>query len=381
MKRKSVVASLLTIVVLGTFNNVALAKEKEDTKGSVEESLVDHDNVYYDEDIEYQLDLQLPNNQKYESLEIYDPVESVFDIKSAKIYVDGKEIPESEGKVEIGKDNRVTWKAINPSNYFSKKIQLRIIVRLKDGAEMKEEWKGENGSYNIPNVGHLVLNGNDEPTPKVTVTPPNPEDALIRKSVGLENDEQAFKDEVTINNDNTFYYRINFNTDTKKKIDTVKLVDDLEDVLSVEDVKVFEKGNNEKDVTGEQGKLDINKEESSFVYTFNDYKQTIGKKYYAIVKVQLKTDGDITKYTNGSKYTIPNTAYLEQDGDKMESNKVLVNVPLKVVPKKEYPQLGTIAKKNPFATFGVMMMIMGTGYYFIQNKISKKEKGIENEAE
>lgn len=381
MKRESIIASLLLITTLSSFGNVSLAEnsKKDDAKESVKETLVEHDDVYYDEDIEYLLDFQLPNNQKYETLEIYDPIESVFDIQSVKIFVDGKEIPESEGKVEIGKDNRVTWKATNPSNYFSKKLQLRIVVRLKDGAELKDEWKGENGQYKIPNVGHLVLNGEDEPTPEVTVTPPNPEDAVIRKGVGLTNDEQAFKDEVTVedkesNNDTTFYYRINFNTDSKKKIENVKLVDDLEDVLSVEGVKIFEKGESEKDVTDEQGKLNINDKDSSFEYTFNNYKETIGKKYYAIVQVKVKADEAMEKYKNGTKYTIPNTAYLEQDGDKMESNKVLVHIPLKAVPKKEYPQLGTVVKKNPFATLGIAVMGIGAVYYAVQKRGEMKKE-------
>lgn len=281
------------------------------------------------QDIPFQVKYQIPADLKTEKLELYDPLEPVFEYQKAQVFDDKGNDVTDEGILDFDKaTNKVSWQAKDAKKWFGRQMRMRVVAKLKDNADLSKYLDKNTNQYNIPNVGYLKINDDDTASNKVLVHTPNDKEPTVVKAVQDKNGKYGDSAKYEIGDE--FHYRVTYTVPKNgKDISNVTFEDDLEDVLDLKDVKVTDdKGN---DITKSDGDLKIDNEKESFVWQpTKDYLVKMPDHMYTVdVTAKIKPNVDLTKYIDkaSNQYQIPNIAKMKYNNVDVPSNKVDIITP------------------------------------------------------
>lgn len=256
------------------------------------------------EDYKYRTDYFVPNEKLVKELVLYDDLEDVLDYKSIKVY-DGdtdKEITK-EGEISANDTTeKVSWKAKEPQKWAGRNIYTVITTKIKDDADLIPYTDADDNIL-IPNIANMIVNGKDEPTNEVTVTP-----SITSKATKYNLDEKGNRttDDVAVEDGAKHKYELDFRVSNEKEITKLVLEDDLEDVLNLDDAKVF---HGKTDIT-KQGELVLDAKTQKVTWTAKDPNAWAGKTVTLKIDATLIHGADLTPYIKNGKIVIPNTGLM-----------------------------------------------------------------------
>ena len=144
-------------------------------------------------------------------------------------------------------------------DWFGKVFDYRVETNLQKNADLSKYLDKNTNQYNIPNIGNMVVDDQNIPSPPVFVTPPNDTEPTVVKTI--EDRKGNFGESAEHDPGEEYKYQVVYsNPDNGESITNMQLNDDIQDVLELGDVvSKDEKG---RDITKEDGVLtkDENKE-------------------------------------------------------------------------------------------------------------------------
>ena len=290
----------------------------KDVNGKEHETLGNKNDIF-----SYHVKVRFPENVRgYESFTISDTLEAVLEIQDVKVLLNGVEDAELGAYLTVvGQHVELTVSEYDFEKIADATVVLVIEAKIRSG-ESLSEYEGKR----VPNEAHYVLN--DEPEVKsniVTVKPPDDvpppppiEDPDIVKDVNGKTHE------VLSARDQLFTYHVNVDIPMNIQGYTDLVIQDqLEEVLSLENVKVLLNGTDSALL-------------NSHLYTLSgtvklllgssfDYSQIAGGTVTLVIDAKIKNDADLSAYSDGR---IPNIATVTLNNDPaIDSNVVTVTPP------------------------------------------------------
>lgn len=133
--------------------------------------LVEHQDLKKGQTVQYKMDFQVPNNQKLDSLVLWDDMEDVLDLAkdSVKVMSGDKDVT-AQGTLTINeKTEKLEWTAKQPSDFSGQTLTVLASAKVKQDADLTPYTK--DGKISIGNVAHMKVNDKDITSNEVTVTP------------------------------------------------------------------------------------------------------------------------------------------------------------------------------------------------------------------
>ncbi|MDF7683760.1 isopeptide-forming domain-containing fimbrial protein [Lactobacillus sp. ESL0679] len=152
----------------------------DDLKSIINSTTVDSNEAARGDAVDYLLTFNIGNSTDMKSLVLSDDLENVLDLKNVVILdSDGNNITNDGALSTSNADESWTWTAKDPTKYSRKTLYAAVAANIKPDADLSSYTDRE-----IPNVGHLQINGKDTPTNEVktklngdpTPNPDNPND-------------------------------------------------------------------------------------------------------------------------------------------------------------------------------------------------------------
>ena len=282
---------------------------------------VEEKKVRVDESYKYRIKGVVGNNETINDFAIIDDGEDVLSFESAKVFDANHEEITNQGKLTIDKDkNLIKWVPNDISNIYGKTYIMEIDSRIKQNTDLKAYKHDER--YIIPNTAQFKINDNvvNSNTVNVYNIPIN---NSLHKSI-IDNNHEIEEKKVRV--DELYKYRIRGIVGNSETIHAFAIVDNGEDVLSFENVKVFDA--NHEEITN-QGKLTIDKDKNLIKWVPNDISNIYGKTYIMEIDSRIKQNTDLKAYKHDERYIIPNTAQFKINDNVVNSNTVNVyNIPI-----------------------------------------------------
>lgn len=281
-------------------------------------------------DHEYALQYHVTNLQQIDKLELSDDLADVLDIKSVKVTKIGTDKKETDitadGGLTFDEDKETfSWIAHNPMDYVGLDLRVSVIGTLKEKEDLSVYLNAED-IVAIPNTGKMTLNDGTDPkdiyeSNNVDITSPGtPNEALKYNGTGEDKTDKPVAVEIDKEHTYTMIHQIN----NAQRLKLVKLSDDLEDIYTMGDVKVFM---GDADVT-DTGTLERDEAKSSYTWTATNPHDYVGKILRVEVGATLKDDADLSPYmTKEGIASIPNKATMEVNADTVGSNEVQTENP------------------------------------------------------
>ena len=342
MQTKGMKVNKLSVIVLGMMvgatllgagaNGVNAAKDTEEglnLKTVRLEKAVDYGkekDVVKNGEVTYLHEFVISNKEKVTSLEIYDDLEDVLDLIDAKVFSGSKDdLTDITDKGTLTKDDekeKVTWKPKTPSDFFGQTIYLQVTAKLKANVDLDPYLNKETGKIEIPNQGHMILNSDDIPTdiPKIT-PPPTVTESMVKKIIDEEGKEV---DSMAVDFDKDFTYVNHAQIPTNRKLTSVVLYDDLEDVFVAKSAKVLDKDG--KDVTA-KGTLKIDKEKQIVQWSATKPENFDGEKLTLEIVAQVRNVPELANYLKDGKISVPNKSILKINDKETPSEQVEITPP------------------------------------------------------
>lgn len=270
----------------------------------------------------YRLKFQVPDTVKLNKLVLEDDLEDVLKGESATIMLGDKDITE-QGKLTIDeKTSKVKWVAEKPGDFYGKELTMDIKVSLKPSMDLSP-YVDKDGKVSIPNIGKMIVNEDETPTPEVDITTPGHENDA--QKFNIDKDGKVLEGDVVVPDGGKHGYALDFHVTNKLDLTKLELVDDLEDVLVLKDAKVKLDG---KDITKE-GKLTLDKEKQRFSWVAKDPKKYVGQTLRVEIDSEVAHAADLSSYVDkNGVVVIPNKGHMIlNDGEKVETPKVDILTP------------------------------------------------------
>lgn len=271
---------------------------------------------------------QVPSDQDLKKLVIYDKLEPVYTHVKTRVFNGDTDITD-QGKLDFDKTTNTTnWTANDPAKWFGRKLTTRVEVVLKNNANLDKYLDKNTNQYNIPNVGDMIVNDKTVPSNEVNVHTPNDKNPTVVKSI--QDKDGKWGDSAKYKQGEEYHYKVLYTIPKNgSKLTNVAFSDDLEDVLSLEKVKVSDEKNN--DITDTQGTLKTDKEKESFNWQAKEslLSSMQGHTYTVDITAKVKDNVGLSKYLDkaSEQYQIPNTAQMSYNGKDIPSNPVQVITP------------------------------------------------------
>ena len=282
---------------------------------------VEEKKVRVDESYKYRIKGVVGNNETINDFAIIDDGEDVLSFESAKVFDANHEEITNQGKLTIDKDkNLIKWVPNDISNIYGKTYIMEIDSRIKQNTDLKAYKHDER--YIIPNTAQFKINDNVVNSNTVNVYD-IPITNALHKSI-IDNNQEVGEKKVRVGEQ--FKYRIKGVVGNRETIHEFAIVDDGEDVLSFENIKVFDA--NHEEITN-QGKLTIDKEKNIVKWVPNDISNIYGKTYIMEVDSKIKKGAKLKNYKKKNMYIIPNTAQYIINNKVVKSNTVTILTPVK----------------------------------------------------
>lgn len=377
-------------------------KSHVDTNGNI---LTDN-NVKLGDHVNFGLSATIPEvdskGNPTKDVTIVDPLEDVFKFESGVVKLNdakGEDIT-ADGTLAYVDGTGVVWTPKDGSKYAGKTVYIQLDVSIKPDADLTKYEK--DGQLVFPNSVYMTVNGEKIPGNEVTVVPVGETTPIVKKVV-VENWDKVLADTevksetvttddkenksddtekvATVKKGQSFGYVLNTKIDTVNEkgqlIKSFKLVDKLEDALTVDKVRVIDKTTGQ-DITADfeqSGKLEMTLKSDKLVdYRGHDVEWRIG--------VHIDEDADLKSYKQeDGTYLVANVGSKEQNDTPTESNKVDVKLdkdpepkptpdPKKPEPKPE-PQLpNTGGKVNAWTVGGLIAGLASAvgGYVYFKKR-------------
>lgn len=128
-------------------------------------------NVDYEKSFNYEIDVTIPTNRKVDKFEIVDDMPDVLEPVKA-VVKEGKSDVTSKGTLTIDKaTSTMKWVPKVPTEWKGHKLTVELKAYIKNTYKVKD-FANDKGVVVIPNSANLKINDGNNPTPTVTVTPP-----------------------------------------------------------------------------------------------------------------------------------------------------------------------------------------------------------------
>ena len=150
------------------------AKKPAPTDMSAPEKVQSRNTLIHDQQVEYDVIQKVPYEHSdywFDSFEIRDDVDSVYDIKGANVYDENDNVVTNQFNLTINRDNnlvRARAKKTKRQSFYDSEYRLRIDAVL-NGERARQKMGSDNG-YEIENVGEVITDGDRQPTPPTTIT-------------------------------------------------------------------------------------------------------------------------------------------------------------------------------------------------------------------
>lgn len=279
----------------------------------------------------YEMAFTLTNYEIVNSMAIEDDLPDVLDLQDVKIYLGDKDVS-GEGKFEFNnKTEKFSWVADDPSKYAGQTLVAKVSAELKKDATYEGFYNYKTNKITIPNTAVMTLNGGDRSkdkikTNEVTITTPSVEAKTVKYNIA--DDEIRTAETQKVKQGDEHKYEMHYTIPNVQSVRTFNLADDLENVMDLNAVKVYE---GDVDVTRE-GKLTLDSDKESFVWLPYEPTAWLGKTLRVSVDSTVKKGVDYSKYMDEEGIiTIPNVAELvlnngEAPEDTVKSKKVNVEL-------------------------------------------------------
>lgn len=278
--------------------------------------------------------------QVYKSYVFTDDLEDVLEVQNIHIKNEfGTDVTNYFDLVKDDATSKITATALASvlqqdnlpiTTFYNHVYTFEIDVKIKDDADLDIYKQDDNATAIISNKASVIVDGVDYKSNTVqTVTPTYEKIATqVKKSI-VDGNQLVEKKDVKSKNE-IIKYQIDYTLSDNKKITTLTLKDDLEDVLDLSAVKVKAEG---QDIM-KLGNLHVNHDTEEFKWVMNkeEIKNYYGKTITVEVESKFKATANFDNYVTADKTAIevPNVAQIViNDETPINSNKV------HVVPKYE----------------------------------------------
>ena len=311
----------------------------------------------------YHVNVKIPDNVRgYESLLIGDMLESVLEVQNVKVLLDGVEDGTLLPYVTVlGQQVKLMLAGeFDFGEIKGKILSLVIEAKIRSGANLSE-YEGSR----VPNEGYYVLNDGPvnesnivtvkppaAPPPPPPPPPPPIEDPSIEKTVNgkLHEDLEDANE--------PFVYRVHVDIpENVQDYESLVIVDQLEDVLAIREVKVLLEGVEDVALTSLVEAHD-HLVKLSLDETF-DYARIAGRRLTLLIEVNIEHGADLDDHVD---WIIPNKATITlNDRPAIESNVVTVKVPDELVlgEEEELPSTGGYLDTTLLWVMGAILMLTG----------------------
>ena len=274
-----------------------------------------------DELYKYRIRGIVGNSETIHAFAIVDNGEDVLSFENVKVFDANHEEITNQGKLTMDEDkNTVKWVPNDISNIYGKTYIMEIDSKIKQNVDLKAYKHDER--YIIPNTAQFKINDKTVNSNTVNVYD-IPITNALHKSI-IDNNQEVGEKKVRVGEQ--FKYRIKGVVGNRETIHEFAIVDDGEDVLSFENIKVFDA--NHEEITN-QGKLTIDKEKNIVKWVPNDISNIYGKTYIMEVDSKIKKGAKLKNYKKKNMYIIPNTAQYIINNKVVKSNTVTILTPVK----------------------------------------------------
>lgn len=128
-------------------------------------------NIDYEKQFTYEIDVTIPTNRKVDKLEIVDDMPDVLEPVKA-VVKEGKTDVTSKGTLTLDKaTSTMKWVPKSATEFKGHKLTIELKALIKNTYKVKD-FANDKGVVVIPNSANLRINDGNNPTPPVTVTPP-----------------------------------------------------------------------------------------------------------------------------------------------------------------------------------------------------------------
>lgn len=290
-------------------------------------------NVDVNKEHEYELAVTVGNEKNINKLVISDDLENVLDIKSVKVMEGSKDITQ-QGTLTIDETKEsFTWTATNPTDFLETNLKVRIKAVMKDEQNLipySKAVEGKDDKVSIPNSGNLALNTSDKYVSNtVYIGTPGTKNEGSKYNV-QKVDNVLTKVMQLVQQDEIHTYQLVYTVGNTRALNTLTLLDDLENVYDLKSAVVKYKGT---DVTN-QGTLIYDEEAESFTWDAKKSMDWLGKVLTVDVQAKMLKNITFNGYMKDNKIIIPNKGQMETEFtvDKVKNlfttNNVDVNVPV-----------------------------------------------------
>lgn len=254
----------------------------------------------------------------YKSYMIKDDLLSELEIVGTPQIFDESDKNVTEKFINNSTESSINFQAKNEtlkdSSFYGHTYHLYFDAKIKDSSNLEESLNQE-GFFLMKNIAYIEKDGKKIKTNEV-VTRYKPIKNSINKSI-IENEKEVEEKKVRV--DEPYKYRIKGVVGNSETIHDFAIEDEGEDVLSFENVKVFDK--NHEDIT-RQGTLTIDKEKNKVKWVPNDISDIYGKTYIMEIDSKIKKHVKLKNYKKKKIYIIPNTSQFVINGKFVKSNTV-----------------------------------------------------------
>lgn len=141
--------------------------------------------VDYGQEYKYSVDIAVPDDENVKSIELKDKLEDVLELKDVKVYDrdDSNKNITSEGKL-TKTGNTVDWTATDASKWHGKHLRMIITASVKNSPNLMKYLDKNSKIIKVPNKAIWLINGKDDATNTVYVTPKGPK-ASVDKWIEL----------------------------------------------------------------------------------------------------------------------------------------------------------------------------------------------------
>ena len=272
---------------------------------------VDHLNINYDVNYNYNVYLTVNNITKIKSIKIVDNFNPMLDFHSMKIYdvSFGQKDITNEGSILLDKKtNLLSWTMkSNQQSLAGHDLKVVITASIRSHTDLSNYIK--NNEIEIPNTAHLLINDDDEKSNTPIVTPPPVAPKITKKVYDSVSKQEV--NSLNIKHDEPYNYIVRFIIGNSRKLGRVVVYDKLEPPLAFDNAKIEDITNGDgkaEDITN-QGELKI---QGQKIYWIAKEPQSLsGKELKLTLTVHLRYNQDLGHYLNDKdEIKIPNTATL-----------------------------------------------------------------------
>lgn len=160
-----------------------------DGKGTTKEL-----NVEFDKDYVYTINVTVPDKlANLDTVKIVDDLEDVQRVQKVQVIdvLTGKDVTDQgtldsyddKGDVAMGEATKpnITWTAKEPDKYHGKELKMLVTTKMVNIPDLQTYLDKATGRIQVPNVGKLIYNTYNLPTPPTIVTPPDVKGSVDKK--------------------------------------------------------------------------------------------------------------------------------------------------------------------------------------------------------